>query len=361
MEPTNKPMEHEVSHSPRYGLSSLFYVTAVIAAAIALLGAGGIFWAVLVLAFWFLNFRNFNLSIAKIFTKPSIAEIIVAIVVIGMLVGMLLPTTGGHQVGIRTIHASRIKQICLAFLNYESANGHFPPAYIADEHGTPIHSWRVLILPYLDHQALYDQYDFSEPWNGPSNSKLANQLPTYFSVNPFGSSDERPALTGFKLVTGPETAFVEDKTKGFVDITAGSSNVIMLVHDNVNPVNWMSPVDAPLEQATELFGYKNATPSWVSENQFQITRRYFKNVGMFDGATYHVGYLEDASEMREHFTIATPPETSLEEVDFRYRSHEFESKPGGYILVAINFFLALLPAFRTRKKAQDQFTQPTST
>ena len=52
MEPTSEPLEHEVTHPSRYGLSTLFYVTAVIAAAIALLGIGGIGRAFLVLGFW---------------------------------------------------------------------------------------------------------------------------------------------------------------------------------------------------------------------------------------------------------------------------------------------------------------------
>ena len=33
---------------------------------------------------------------------------------------------------------------------YVKVHGHYPPAYVTDEHGTPMHSWRVLILPYLD-------------------------------------------------------------------------------------------------------------------------------------------------------------------------------------------------------------------
>ena len=160
---------------------------------------------------------------------------------------------------------------------------------------------------------------------------------------------ERSELTGFKLVTGPETAFVENQTKGQSDITAGLSNVIMLVDDPAKPVNWMSPVDVNLEQATELFDRKNAKPSLVSENQFEITRRYIQNVGMFDASVHRAGYLEDASEMRKHFTIETAPDTSLDDVDFEYRSYEHESKPGGYILVAINFILAVLPVFWTRK------------
>ena len=55
---------------------------------------------------------------------------------------------------------------------YEDEHGCFPPAYVADASGRPMHSWRVLILPYLDQQQLYDQYDFSEPWNGPNNQQL---------------------------------------------------------------------------------------------------------------------------------------------------------------------------------------------
>ena len=39
------------------------------------------------------------------------------------------------------------------FSNYHYECGSLPPAYIADEHGRPLHSWRVLILPYIN-QAL---------------------------------------------------------------------------------------------------------------------------------------------------------------------------------------------------------------
>ena len=35
-----------------------------------------------------------------------------------------------------------------------------------------MHSWRLLILPYLDCSATYSQYNFKEPWNAPSNSAV---------------------------------------------------------------------------------------------------------------------------------------------------------------------------------------------
>ena len=40
--------------------------------------------------------------------------------------------------------------IIVALHNYHDEHGSFPPAYVSDESGRPLYSWRVLILPYLD-------------------------------------------------------------------------------------------------------------------------------------------------------------------------------------------------------------------
>ena len=72
---------------------------------------------------------------------------------------------------------NNLKQIAMALQCYHQANGCFPPAYIADKTGKPMHSWRVLILPYLDRDDLYKAYNFTEPWDGPNNKKLATSRP----------------------------------------------------------------------------------------------------------------------------------------------------------------------------------------
>ena len=38
-----------------------------------------------------------------------------------------------------------------------------------------MHSWRVLILEFLDHD-LYAQYDFNRPWNTPGNLAVAKMM-----------------------------------------------------------------------------------------------------------------------------------------------------------------------------------------
>ena len=39
-----------------------------------------------------------------------------------------------------------------------------------------MHSWRVLILPWLEQPQLFNAYNFAEPLNGPNNRKLAGQI-----------------------------------------------------------------------------------------------------------------------------------------------------------------------------------------
>jgi hypothetical protein len=105
---------------------------------------------------------------------------------------------------------NNIKNINLALLNYADQNGHFPPPYIADENGKPMHSWRVLILPLIDERALYDQYNFDEPWDGPDNSKLADKMPAVFSSpqiskSSFWGSSDNAFNTSYLLPVGPNT------------------------------------------------------------------------------------------------------------------------------------------------------------
>ena len=42
------------------------------------------------------------------------------------------------------------------------------------------YSWRVAILPYLEQNELYKRYNFDEPWDGPNNRKLLDQMPAIF-------------------------------------------------------------------------------------------------------------------------------------------------------------------------------------
>jgi hypothetical protein len=59
---------------------------------------------------------------------------------------------------------NKLKQIGLAMHNFHATHGCFPPAVVTGPDGKPWHSWRVLILPYLEELKLYNEYDFTVPW-----------------------------------------------------------------------------------------------------------------------------------------------------------------------------------------------------
>lgn len=144
---------------------------------------------------------------------------------------------------------ARLNQLAFALQNYHVDNGCFPPAFIADANGTPMHSWRVLILPYMEQQALYKAYDFSEPWNGPNNSKLANQMPVLFWTP---SENASTTYTNIVVITGPGTAFPGSRSTRYADFTDGTANTILLTEIANSTVPWLQPVDIEIEKCTRL-------------------------------------------------------------------------------------------------------------
>ena len=63
----------------------------------------------------------------------------------------LLPQIGApREAGCRSACENRLQHIARALQNYHQANGCYPPAYIADKNGKPLHSWRTSCCPTWD-------------------------------------------------------------------------------------------------------------------------------------------------------------------------------------------------------------------
>jgi prepilin-type processing-associated H-X9-DG protein len=179
-----------------------------------------------------------------------------------LLVGFLILTvlsplaTDTGRPASRTECKNHLKQLALAMHNYHDQYGSFPPAYIADKNGRPMHSWRVLLLPFLEFGHLYKEYRFDEPWNGPHNRLLAEPAPSVFHC---------PADTGTKtdtsyvVVVGPKTIFPGASSIKIADIEDGTSNTILLVEATDSGINWLEPRDMSYEDAVRGI---NAKTSW---------------------------------------------------------------------------------------------------
>lgn len=141
----------------------------------------------------------------------------------------------------------------MAVANYHAAFGSFPPAYVADENGKPMHSWRVLILPFLEQQQLYNAYNFAEPWNGPNNRKLASRIGSIYLRA--GLEPDQMHTTSFVAVVGPQTAWPGSKPARYEDLRDGSGSTLLVVEVPDGQFLWMEPKDLDFGQMSFRINY----------------------------------------------------------------------------------------------------------
>ena len=149
-----------------------------------------------------------------------------------------------------------LKQIAVALHNYHDIYDSFPPAYIADENGRPMHSWRVLILPFMEQQPTYDKYRFDEPWDGPNNSLLADRIKNFYAC-PNDNDPKNSVETSYVAIIGLNTAWQGEKALTFADFADGTSNVLMVVEVHNSGIHWMEPRDLHVTQMTRTINAKH--------------------------------------------------------------------------------------------------------
>jgi Protein of unknown function (DUF1559) len=135
--------------------------------------------------------------------------------------------------------------VALALRNYQEEHGRLPPAVVYGEDGAPLHSWRVLILPYLSHEALYQEFRLDEPWDSPHNIRLLSRMPSSYAP-PRGKAYQVPAYhTVVHVFVGEGAAF--EGPEGLrlpQDFPDGTCNTLLVVEAG-EPVPWTKPEDLP--------------------------------------------------------------------------------------------------------------------
>ena len=140
----------------------------------------------------------------------------------------------------------RLQQITLAMLLYECDHGTLPPAYAVDGNGDRLHSWRVLLLPYLGRQELYDKIRLDEPWNSEHNRQFHKQAVEFYQCP---GANLEPGKTTYSVVVGPEMPFEGSQGKQLADFGPKSAKMILVV-ERSESVCWMDPTsDVPQTEA----------------------------------------------------------------------------------------------------------------
>lgn len=218
-------------------------------------------------------------------------ELLIVLGIIAVLTALLLPATRSvGSVSRRAQCANNLKQIALGLYNYESAYNALPPAYTVDAAGKPLHSWRTLILPYLEQQALYDAIDLSKPWDDPANAKArATAISTYICpVLPVGSSN-----TTYLAIVAPGGCFLPAKSRRLAEITDDRGRTLMVIEaPSDRAVPWMAPIDAD-ESLVMGIGPRS-----------KLEHAGGVNVAFADGSVRYLGPKVPAAQRRAMISIA---------------------------------------------------------
>jgi hypothetical protein len=92
---------------------------------------------------------------------------------------------------------------------YHDDKGGLPPAVLYGKDGKPLHSWRVLILPYIEEDNLYKEFRLDEPWDSEHNIRLLPRMPRLYAGRRGKPSALPPHHTVLHVFVGRGTAFEE--------------------------------------------------------------------------------------------------------------------------------------------------------
>ena len=191
-------------------------------------------------------------------THPILKALLVLGVLLGLAAAILLPAMGSAREAARCASCqSHLKQIGLALQNYLSAHGRFPPAYVADANGRPMHSWRALLLPYFEGADWANMYDLNEPWDGPHNRQLIERMPSLYGCPSDGHA--APGTTNYVAVVGPETMWPNDVGRTADEITDGLSNTTAIVEVTGLNIPWTEPRDLEFAKIPMEINPQNAS------------------------------------------------------------------------------------------------------
>ncbi len=211
------------------------------ATALVAVGAAGGWWGIvaagLMAACW-----GFAESWADLLRRVSI-------VVLSVLFGFcMFAVIARERLDFRRSYCeTNLRVIGLALHMYHEVYGSFPPAYTVDAEGNRLHSWRTLILPFIEQEALFARFRLDEPWDSFNNLGLAAQRPPSFAC----PSERQPTRTdtSYLAVVGPEAPWEGEQGMAMAGIPGEKNAVVLVVEATPTGIAWSEPRDLSYEEA----------------------------------------------------------------------------------------------------------------
>ncbi|MCL2743796.1 MAG: DUF1559 domain-containing protein [Planctomycetaceae bacterium] len=172
----------------------------------------------------------------------TLTKLFVVVGVVVILTAVLLLRPNRVPCHVRHLCIANSHRIDIALRDYQGRYGVFPPAYVTDADGKPLYSWRVLILPFLEEQELYNQFKLDEPWDSEANRKLLDACPSVYRCP---QANAKPGMATYAMVVGPGTISDGPNSVSLEEITDGPARTILLA-ETLKRIPWTAPIDIPL-------------------------------------------------------------------------------------------------------------------
>lgn len=145
---------------------------------------------------------------------------------------------------VRNASMRNLESIASALNAYAADHGSYPPPALKDDSGQKLQSWRVLILPYLGEDSLYNQFDLSKPWDHPTNMQAAREIPDVYS-HPYANATGQLQVSGYYLVVGSNTLFPDEGPLGPDQVTDDPSKTLLVTEGAPTTLgsSWTEPID----------------------------------------------------------------------------------------------------------------------
>lgn len=226
-----------------------------------------------------------------------VLKVLAVIALIVIAVAMLLPATrSAPEASRRNACLNNLKQIGLALQNYADVHGHYPPAYTTDDAGNRLHSWRTLILPYMEQQRLFERIDLTKPWNDPANAEAARAALVTYQCPSLPVDEEDATLTNYLAVVGDDTVLRAGESRTPEEIGDVSRQALMVIEVREDKaVHWMSPEDIDAE---------SLLAAWSGEKHLSHHSGDVTNALFADGRCHSLNPTLDPAALRAMITVS---------------------------------------------------------